>query len=145
LLSSLAVRPEIRDQQRLRRARELLALARDEFRTQQYLACLDRCDVLTTTYGDLSEAAEATQLAASVKDNPDLLTRACDALNQRTGEMYLALAEAWMKKGQPAQAQLCLEKVVQSAPGSRHAEMAQVRLAQLHGPAATQQAEYKKR
>ena len=38
-----------------------------------------------------------------------------------------------------------LEKVLQTAPGSRHAELAQVRLAQLQGTAATQQAEYKKR
>ena len=38
-----------------------------------------------------------------------------------------------------------VEKVLQSAPESRHAELAQVRLAQLQGTAATQQTEYKKR
>jgi tetratricopeptide (TPR) repeat protein len=145
LLSSLANRPELRDQQRQRRARELLAQARDEFRTQQYVGCLERCEVLTTTYNDMPEGVEARQLAADVRDNPELMARACDALSQRTGAMYLALAEAWVKKGQPLQAQLCLEKVMQTAPGSRQAEHAQVRLAQLQGPAATQQAEYKKR
>jgi hypothetical protein len=145
MLSTLAARPELRDQQRLRRARELLALARDDYRTQQYLGCLERCDVLTTTYSDLPEGVEAQQLAAEVRDNPDLMARACDALSERTTGMYLTLAETWVKKGQPLQAQLCLEKVLQTAPGSRHAEMAQVRLTQILGPTATQQAEYKKR
>jgi len=145
MLTALAVRPEIREQQRQRRARELLAQARDEYRTQQYLGCLERCEVLGTAYADLPEGAEGQQLAAEVKDNPAFLARACDALNQRMAAMNLALAEAWAKKGQPAQAQLCLEKVLQAAPNSRQAELAQVRLAQLQGPAATQQAEYKKR
>ena len=53
---------------------------------------------------------------------PDLMARACDAQSQRTGAMYLSLAEAWVKKGQSAQAQACLEKAIQAAPGSRHAE-----------------------
>jgi thioredoxin-like negative regulator of GroEL len=144
LLTTLAIRPEMRDQQRQRRARELLAQARDEFRTQQYLGCLERCETLTSAYSDLPEGAEALQLATEVKDNPDLMGRACDSLNARTADMYLTLAESWVKRGQPAQAQACLEKVLQSAPGSRHAELAQVRLAQLQGTAATQQAEYKK-
>ncbi len=145
LLTALALRPEMRDQQRQRRARELLAQARDEFRTQEYLDCLERCETLMSAYSDLPEGSEALQLAAEVKDNPEFLGRACDSLNARMGALYLTLAETWIKKGQPAQAQACLEKVLQSAPGSRHAELAQVRLAQLQGTAATQQAEYKKR
>jgi thioredoxin-like negative regulator of GroEL len=144
LLTTLAARPEMRDQQRQRRARELLAQARDDFRTQQYLGCLERCETLTSAYSDLPEGTEALQLAAEVKDNPDLMGRACDSINARMGAMYLTLAETWVKRGQPAQAQACLEKVLQSAPGSRHAELAQVRLAQLQGTATTQQAEYKK-
>jgi thioredoxin-like negative regulator of GroEL len=145
LLTSLAARPEMRNQQRHQRARELLAQARDDFRAKQYLGCLERCETLTSAYCDLEEGTEAQQLAAEIKDNPDLLGRAAESLNARTGAMYLTLAETWVKKGQPAQAQLCLEKVLQAAPGSRHAELAQVRLAQLQGTAATQQAEYKKR
>jgi thioredoxin-like negative regulator of GroEL len=144
LLSTLATRPEMQEQQRIRRARELLALARDDYRTQQYLGCLERCELLTMRYADLPEGAEAQQLANEIKDNPELLARACDSLNLRMGTMYLTLAESWLKKGQPQQAQVCLEKVLQSAPGSRQAEQAQVRLAQLQGTSATQQAEYKK-
>jgi thioredoxin-like negative regulator of GroEL len=145
LLTTLAARPEMRDQQRQRRARELLAQARDDYRTQQYLGCLERCEMLTSAYSDLPEGTEAQQLATEIKDNPDLMNRACDSLNARMGAMYLTLAETWVKKGQPAQAQLCLERVLQTAPGSRQAELAQVRLAQLQGTAATQQAEYNKR
>jgi hypothetical protein len=144
LLTSLAARPELRDQQRMRRARELLAQARDDYRTQKYLGCLERCEVLSTGYADLPEGAEADQLANEIKDNPEVLARACDSLHSRMGVMYLTLAESWVKKGQPQQAQLCLEKVLQTAPGTRQAEQAQVRLAQLQGNSPTQQADYKK-
>jgi thioredoxin-like negative regulator of GroEL len=144
LLTRLAASPEMRDQQRRSRARELLAQARDDFRAQQYVGCLERCETLTSAYSDLEEGAEARQLAAEIKENPDLLGRAAETLTARTGAMYLTLAETWVKKGQPAQAQVCLEKVVQAAPGSRHAELAQARLAQLQSAQATQQTEYKK-
>jgi thioredoxin-like negative regulator of GroEL len=144
LLTALAAGPELRDQQRVRRARELLAQAREDYRTQQYLGCLERCELLSTSYADLPEGAEARQLAGEVKDNPELLARACDSLNQRMGVMYLTLAESWMKKGDARQAQLCLERVMQAAPGTRQAEQAQVQLARLQGTSPTQQAEYKK-
>src|SRR5204863_7771642 len=107
LLSSLAARPELRDQQRLRRARELLAQARDDYRTQQFLGCLERCEVLAAGYADLPEGAEAQQLANEIKENPEFLARACDSLNMRMGVMYLTLAESWEKKGQHQKAQLC--------------------------------------
>jgi thioredoxin-like negative regulator of GroEL len=145
LLTTLASRPEMRDQQRQRRARELLAQARDDFREKQYIGCLERCETLTSAYSDLPEGSDAQHLAAEIRDNPEFMAKVCESLNARTGAMYLTLAETWIKKGQPEKAQLCLEKVLQSAPESRHAELAQVRLAQLQGTAATQQTEYKKR
>src|SRR5262249_55162253 len=52
MLTLLASRQEIKAQQRSRRARELLAQAREDYRTQQYLCCLDRCEVLAGSYGD---------------------------------------------------------------------------------------------
>lgn len=143
MLATIAAKPEMQGQQRGRRARELLAQARDDYRTQQYLGCLERCELLATTYAETPEAAEAVQLATEVKENPEHLARACDTLNLRMGAMYLTLAESWMKKGQPQQAQLCLERVQQLAPGTRQAELATVRLAKLSG-VTTQQAEYKK-
>jgi thioredoxin-like negative regulator of GroEL len=144
MLTSLANSSELRAQQRVRRARELLAQARQDYRTQQYLCCLDRCEILSGGYGDLPEGAEANQLADEIKSNPEWMQRACDNLNDRLSGLYLSLAETWIRKGQPQQAQVCLERVIQTFPGSRQAEAAQVRLTQLQGQ-PTQRADYQKR
>jgi thioredoxin-like negative regulator of GroEL len=143
MLGTLAAQPEIKAQQRTRRARELLAQAKEEYRAQQYLLCIDHCEVLAAGYADLPEGVEAVQLAAEIKNNPEWMQQACESLTDRLGLMYLALAETWLKKGQPQQAVSCLERVVQTLPGSRQAELAQVRLAQLRGQPALQ-AEFKK-
>lgn len=143
-LNALAAKPELRDAQRGHRARELLAQARSDFRSQQYLECLERCETLTAAYADLPEAAEAGHLSAQVRDNPEALAKACDALNQRTAAMYLTLAECWLRKGQPGQAQLCLERVIETVPGSCDADTARTHLAQIQGRTPTYQAEYKK-
>jgi thioredoxin-related protein len=119
--------------QRGQRARELLAQAREDFRTEQWLCCLDRCDLLVGTFGDLAEAADALQMATSIRSNPDWMQKACDGMSVRLGEMYLGLAETWLQKGQPQQAMLCLERVIRTFPGSRQAEAAQYRLTQLQG------------
>jgi thioredoxin-related protein len=118
---------------RTQRARELLAQAREDHRAQQYLCCLERCATLANGYGDLAEAAEALQLAAEIKNNPDWLQRACQSLSDQLGELYLSLADNWLRRGQPQQAALCLERVLQTLPGTRHAEVAQLRLAQIQG------------
>lgn len=128
LLTALAAKPEVREGLRVRKARELLAQAKDDFQSQQFLGVLERCEVLTMSFSDLAEATEAKRLAGSVQENPEYLAKACDALNHRSGVMYLALAESWMKKGQPEQAAVCLERVLQVAPGSRPAEVAQSKL-----------------
>jgi thioredoxin-like negative regulator of GroEL len=143
MLSTLAAKPEIKQVQRSKRARELLAQAREDYRTQQYLCCLDRCEVLAGSYADLSEGAEAIQLASEIKSNPEWLRKACDDLSERLGMMLLAQAETWLKKGQPAQAVSCLERVMQAFPGTRQAEAASVRLAQIQGQ-PTRRAEYQK-
>ena len=54
------------------------------------------------------------------------------------------MAETWINKGQPQQAIQCLQRLVQSLPGSRNAEITQVRLASLQGR-PTVQAESKSR
>jgi thioredoxin-like negative regulator of GroEL len=143
LLTTLAAKPEIKTQIRGRRARELLAQAREDYRTQQFLCCLDRCEVLVASYGDLPEGTEAGQLAAEVKNNPEWLQQACDSLSERLGGLYLSLAESWLKKGQPQQAALYLERLVRTFPGTRQAEAAQVRLAAIQGR-PTVQTEFKK-
>lgn len=105
--------------------------AKDDYTSQQFLNALERCEILSASYSDLSEGDEAKKLTDTIQDNPEYLAKACAALNHRTGAMYLALAESWVKKGQPEQAVVCLERVIQIAPGSRPAEAAQSRLTQL--------------
>jgi thioredoxin-like negative regulator of GroEL len=132
-LNVLAAKPEVKAQMRTRRARELLAQAREDYRAQQYFWCLDRCEMLSASYGDLPEAVEALQLTAEIKNNPDWMRQACESLSDRLGVLYLSLAETWIKKGQPHEAVACLERVIQALPGTRQAEVAQTRLAQLQG------------
>jgi tetratricopeptide (TPR) repeat protein len=144
LLATLTSRPEPRDDLRPKRARELLAQAKEDYRTAEYAACLARCDALATAYADLPEAAEARQMASEIKNNPEWLRQACEGLSDQLGTIYLTLAETWIKRGQPQQAILCLERVVQTLPGTRHAEAAQVRLAQIQGLPTTRTVEFKK-
>ena len=90
----LAARPEVKHAQRTTRARELLAQAREDYRTQQYLCCLDRCEQLAANYGDLPEGVEAVQLGGEIKNNPEWLRRACDDLSDRLGMLTRTNSEA---------------------------------------------------
>jgi thioredoxin-like negative regulator of GroEL len=133
LLSTLGRNPELVGKQRALRARELLAQAQEDRKLQQFLACLDRCELLVAKYGDLPEATQAVQMAAEIKDNPEWLQAVCESLGDRLSGLYLAQAETWVRRGQPHQAVLCLERLIQRFPGSRQAEVAQTRLTQLRG------------
>ncbi len=124
-------------------ARDLLTQARVAYGRKQFLTCLDRCEAIVAAYSDLPEAAEAGKLAAEIKTNPDLTKQACDQMGDRLSLLYLNMAESWLKKGQPQQAVFYLERVVQTFPHSRNAEMAQVRLTQIQG-APVRTAEVKK-
>jgi thioredoxin-like negative regulator of GroEL len=144
MLTALAKKPEIKDGQRSRRARELLAEAREDYRTQQYLLCLHRCDVLAAAFGDLPEGTEAAQLAGEIKNSPERLRQAAEVAGEQLGSLYLSLAEACLKKGQPQQAMIWLERVVQTLPNTRQADAAQMRLAQLQGQPGTRAVDFKK-
>jgi thioredoxin-related protein len=137
-LMSLEAKPEIHERQRARRAHELLAQARDEFRTEQFFACLDKCELIAANYPDLPEGADALQMAAEIKSNPDWLRKACANSTERAAALYLALADAWLKQGRANEAVRCLEKAVQLAPGSNQAKIAQLKLAQLQSRAGQQ-------
>ena len=142
ILTTLAAKPEIRERQRNRRAKNCWRW-REEFRTELYNGCLEKCELLTATYADLPEGVEASQIASEIKNNPELLTKACNNVNERLSSLYLSLAESWTKKGKADQASACYEKVQQLFPGTHYAQMAQVKLAQLQGK-PTQQTEFKK-
>jgi thioredoxin-like negative regulator of GroEL len=146
LLSTLGRNTDLVAKQRAQRARELLAQAQEDRKLQQFLSCLDRCELLVSKYGDLPEAAQAVQIAAEIKDNPEWMQAVCDSLSDRLSGLYLAQAETWVRRGQPQQAVLCLERVIQRFPGSRQAEVAQNRLTQLRGAAQpVRQAELQQR
>jgi thioredoxin-related protein len=118
---------------RAQAARDLLHQAREDCARKDYLRCLDRCETLAASYADLPEASDAAKLAAEIKSNPDSTRQVCEQMGERMSVLYLTLAESWLKKGQPQQAVFYLERVVQGFPNSRHAELAQVRLAQIQG------------
>jgi thioredoxin-like negative regulator of GroEL len=120
-------------EQRRRQASEQLEQAREDYKNQRYLMCLDRCELLAGDYADLPEAREASKLAEQIKDNPEWSRQACDQLGDRLGVLYLALADTWLRKGQPQQAIFYLQRIVKMFPGSQHAEKAQVTLARLRG------------
>lgn len=129
----LAKNPEIRNQQRSKRARELLVQAKDFYKNREWIPCLDRCEVLLGSYGDMAEGQEAATMLGEIKNNPEWVQAAADIMAERLGGLYLTLADALLKKGQPQQAEAYLARVMQNFPGSRQAETAQTRLSQLQG------------
>jgi thioredoxin-related protein len=131
--------PETVDEPRARKARELLAYAREDCRARRFLVCLDQCERITIDFADLTEGSDAARLASEIKNNPEWMRQACDQLEERLALQLLTLAEAHLRKGQPSQAVACLERVVQVFPGTRHAEAAQARLRQIQtGPPAVE-------
>jgi len=131
LMAGYAAKPETQDKLRQRAAREMLANAREEFRTGRLLNCLEVCERLASVYGDLAEGREGQTLAEEVKNNPERLVVVCEQMNQRTANMYLVLAESWTKKGQKAEAIACLEKVSQLCPNTPESDRALRQLNQL--------------
>lgn len=144
MLSSLNARLDVKSRERLRQARELLLQAQEEFRTEQYLTCLLRCETLAGRFTELPEAAEAAELANKIKSNPERMQQLCDRVPELLGMLYLSTAEAKLKQGQPQQAVFLLERILQAFPNSRHADLAQVRLSQIQGPPALPVSEEKK-
>jgi thioredoxin-related protein/outer membrane protein assembly factor BamD (BamD/ComL family) len=137
LLTSLHKSVEDRAQDQQRRARDLLAQAREHYQQQEFLPCLERCELLLASHGDQPEAGEALQMATAIKENPRWLQKACEGMSDRLGSMYLALADAWTRRGQAEQAIVYLERILRTFPGSRHAEIAQLRLDQLQARPVT--------
>lgn len=133
LLATMVSRSEPRSPARGETARQMLAQAREDYRSQQYLCCLDRCELLAAQYSDLPEGSQAIQLAAEIKSNPEWMREVCETMSNRLCTLYLGLAESCLQGGQPLQATAYLERVVQSFPGTRHAEAAQLRLLQIQG------------
>lgn len=121
------------EQQRQRQARDMLALAQEDYKGHRFLCCLDRCETLSRDFGDLDEGRQADKLATQIKDNTEWARKAADQMTDRLCLLYMAQAESWLKKGQPDQAILFLDRVLKLDPTSNHAEVARGRLARLRG------------
>ncbi|MEJ5275366.1 MAG: thioredoxin family protein [Thermogemmata sp.] len=130
-MQRLTARTEVQQQLHQRSAQELLAAAREDFRRQQYYDCLLKCEQLQSGFPGQPEAQEARRLAAEIKKHPQYLSRACEQLQQRTVQLSLDLAEAWLAQGQTAEAIACYERVVRLAPGSPQAQAASTALNRL--------------
>lgn len=131
--SKLLARADVKTLQRVRRARELLAQVREDLKLEHYLAALERCEHIAAHFTDLPQGADAARLAATIRDNPEHLAKACAQLSERQGQLYLSLAESWSKKGNADQAALVLERVQREFPGTAHAQVAEVKLKELNG------------
>jgi thioredoxin-related protein len=131
LQAKLADDPALRGNQRSRRARDLLAQAREALKAEKYNEALDLCDILESTYKDLPEATQGATLAQDIRANPDQLAKACANLNERLAFMYAALGDTLLKKGEREQAALNFEKAVRAAPASVVARDAQAKLAAI--------------
>ena len=132
-LAGLAEKPEETQKRRVRLARDLMAVARDDFRTGRLYDCIQKCEQISTGFAELPEAKDANALLADIKSNPERLAKACDQMNDRTAAMYMALAESWSKKNQNVEAAACLKKVMALCPNTRHADLAQAELTRLQG------------
>jgi thioredoxin-related protein len=112
-------------------AQNLLALAKQDYDTRQFLCCLERCRFLAVSFGDLPEGEEGRRLAAKIKSDPNLARLTCDSLADRLGELYLELADQCLRLGQAQQATQYLEQVLKVCPNSPHAQAAYNTLAQV--------------
>jgi thioredoxin-related protein len=133
LLAKLVQTAEQRQAARAKRAAELLVQARDFYKTKDVIPCLDRCEILLASFGDLPEGMEASQLVQEIRGNQEWLQLAADTLGDRLAGVYLALADGMIKRTRPREAEIFLRKVIQAFPGTRYAESAQIRIAQLQG------------
>lgn len=132
LQAALEQNPDVKTARRRRLAAEMLAQARKDFQNQHHLCCLDRCAIVATQYGDLPEGAEAYRLLETLKANPQWLAAATEKLADRLCEVYIALAEVWIQRGELTLAAETLERAA-GLKGSRHAEIARQRLVQVQG------------
>jgi hypothetical protein len=62
------------------------------------------------------------------KNDPPHLERACVALVESLARKYLELAESWMRQGQPENAVVAWQQILQRCPETREAQIARERL-----------------
>jgi|GEM_PF-4677982 len=78
---------KVLNEERIRQARELLSLSREELSNQRFLSSLEGCEALATAFSDLPRAAEIKRLAAQIKDDLNRLQEVCTALVDSFAEL----------------------------------------------------------
>ena len=118
------------------RAQELLRMARQDYDGLCFMACLERCRVVTSSYPDLDEAEQARLLARKITGDPETWQRACARLSDSLGELYLRRAEELHKRGKVEEAAVDLERVVLLCPESAWARAAREMLGRIRPDAS---------
>ena len=109
-------------------ATQLLYMAKEEYRTGQYLCCLERCRRIQAMHSTTSAAAEARRLSEALQSDPaktDVLRR---TLGESLAAMHVAGAEQAMKAAQWNVAQDHLHAAIRIAPDTASAAVAQTYL-----------------
>ncbi len=112
---------------------DLLQMAREDLAKKQVAAALDKLEWLGQQKPDSTEAVQAQKLVQDLRNNTESLRSAVEQMQEKLTQALLQLAETNLAAGEPQQAVACLEQVVRVSPNSRHAEIAQTRMAQLQG------------
>lgn len=72
-------------------------------------------------------------MSLTIKSDPQWLRGAGEVLEERLGNIWLALGETALRNGQPDQARYWFDRVLRAFPTTTHAAHAQVRLNQMGG------------
>jgi hypothetical protein len=128
LLASLADRFK----QRKRRTTESPSSALAPSEPSEAITSFAHLNSMVTAFQELPDFGKANPLAAEIKNDPELLERACASLTNSLADTYLALAESWTRKGNPERAAEAYRKLVQTCPETRQAQIAQEHLRQIH-------------
>jgi len=144
MLTAIADKPELRATTRSRRAIELLVLAREEYKAERWIQCLDHCELLGEAYRDLPEGREAVALAADLRSSPERLARIGENLTERMAVNLLALSESWERKGNADMAMRALDKLVRTCPDSPSIRQAELRIARMTGKAVNMPVQFTK-
>jgi len=112
---------------------DLLGLAKEDLSKKQVAAALEKLTWLAQQKPDSPETVQAVQLLKDLQTNTESLRFAVDQMQEKLAQSLLQLAENNLASGEPQQAMACFEQVIRIQPGSRNAELAQTRIAQLQG------------
>jgi hypothetical protein len=79
----------------------------------------------------IASATLLPRVPAVSGDDPERLLQTCTALEDSLAEVYLQLAESWLRRGQPQKASAAWKKILQLCPDRHQARLAQDRLQQI--------------